>query len=397
MVFSGGLITEGLGLISPWLLPVALLVDAFLFEATSQCAVDPPAMPSANDLDIRNAIGGVFNPNFGGWITAVNNLLLNWAWDQFCTCSAGSPTAAVYPAAPTDTATPQTPRAVPCFSGDVTRQVAPAVAFHYLGRPANAGVMPSTGVIYVKNDVGFNFDYAELATVPTSGVLNVHATGLTIGQTYSMGMRYLDAAHNGVGTAFDLQYTAAAAVEDHTLPFTVPPLAAYAHCDLTRWDGTVGDTAVVHATATWYCGGGGPGVNVGPCADSPEVLNLLAQIHRLLTAVYNRQVQPIGSYIEGAVHSGLSGNGSVSLVAACIGVKVTITADTSGKGSHAGNPVYLFDRGFIVALAAEGPIRAPARLTFNPQLFQLPPPTDAIGYTLTAGVTVSITELLPGP
>jgi len=397
IVFSGGLITEGLGLISPWLLPVALLIDAFLFEVTSQCAGDPPAMPTADALDIRNAIGGVFNPNFGAWITAVNNLLLNWAWDQYCTCAAGSPSVAVYPSAPTNTAAPQGSIQVPCYVGDVTRLVAQEPPGNFFAQPANAALWPNTGVIYQKLDPPRTYDYVTLSVTPLSGTLSVHATGLVVGQTYVTQMSYLDAAHNYLVPSGGGNFTAGAATEDHSWTFAVPAGAVFGHGEISLLGGGAPAGETVHATATWNCTSGAPGGPVSPCADSPEVLNLLAQIHRLLTAVYNRQTVPIGSYIEGAVHAGLVGNGTQLLVAACVGVKVTITADTSGQGQHAGNPTYLFNRGFIVPIAVEGPIRAPARLSYNPQLFQLPATTDAVGYTLTQGVTVSITELLPGP
>lgn len=84
VVVGAGLITAGLGVIAPWLLPVGVLLDAFVYDVATECPTDPPPLPSGADLSLSNVIpGGVLNPNFSTWRTAVQNLLLNWAWEQY--------------------------------------------------------------------------------------------------------------------------------------------------------------------------------------------------------------------------------------------------------------------------------------------------------------------------
>src|ERR1700737_626463 len=101
VVVSAGLITGGLALISPWLIPVAALVDGFLYNATTNCATDPPAMPTWTVADIGNLLGGVFNPNYQPSLQKLIDTVNNYMWYQFCQCTPGPP------------AVPFTPHAIP--------------------------------------------------------------------------------------------------------------------------------------------------------------------------------------------------------------------------------------------------------------------------------------------
>jgi hypothetical protein len=56
-------------------------------------------------------------------------------------------------------------------------------------------------------------------------------------------------------------------------------------------------------------------------------------------------------------------------------------------------PPYLFNRGYIVPIALEGPIRTNVRLVYNPQLYFLPELADSIGYQLGPSIVATILEL----
>lgn len=397
VVFSAALITEGIGLISPWLLPLAGLVDAFVYEALTQCTSDPPAMPSSDDLDPRHAIGGVLNPNFSAWTTAVNNLLLNWAWDQYCTCASGSPTPVVYPGAPTNTMAPVTTTVAPCFVGDVTRTVAQEPVANFDAQPCNQTIFPGTGSIYTKVDSGHNIDFIAFSVVPVSLIATTHMTGQTVGVGYVSEPIFLDSAHNYVNWSVGGgPWTAAAATEDHTFKLTLPAGVTYGHWELSRLDGNA-DTAVGHVTVSWYCAAGAPGAPVNPCVADAAILQLLNTLLGLTQAIYQAIPAHLNSYAEGAVHSGLTGNGTITLSGNAIAVKVSITTDLPGGRIDLGSPNYLFDRGYIVAVTNEAPIRGTVRLVYNPQLYVLPQLTEQIGYSLPAGEVISITELTAGP
>jgi hypothetical protein len=106
---------------------------------------------------------------------------------------------------------------------------------------------------------------------------------------------------------------------------------------------------------------------------------------------------PLSALVETAVHSGLHDGGSILLRGDTIWVKVTITTDNPALPVGAGVPPYLFSRGFIVPIALEGPIRTNVRLVYNPQLYELPPLADSIGYQLGVGIIATLTELRAGP
>jgi hypothetical protein len=123
----------------------------------------------------------------------------------------------------------------------------------------------------------------------------------------------------------------------------------------------------------------------------------LNQIYGMVKAIFEGLPSAPHSYAEGTVHAGLTGSGSVVLVGNAIGVKVTITSDTTGFRISPGDPSYYWSRGYIVPITAEAPVRRPVRLVYSPQQYELPALTDSIGYTLPPGLTISITELTAGP
>jgi hypothetical protein len=147
----------------------------------------------------------------------------------------------------------------------------------------------------------------------------------------------------------------------------------------------------------FFCGGGASAPITPCCPPDPALQSQLSQILNLLNSIYSGMAPPPRSYAESTVHAGLTGGGTIAIQPACVAVKVTITTDNPALPSRAGSPLYLFDRGFIVPIAAEGPIRGQTRLVYNPQLYVLPPLTDHVGYQFGTGVTGSITELLRGP
>lgn len=117
----------------------------------------------------------------------------------------------------------------------------------------------------------------------------------------------------------------------------------------------------------------------------------------LLQLQSSQQPGQIHSLGEFTVHSALTGDGVILLDTRSIGVKVTITTDVPALGSSDGDPVYLFDRGFIVPFNSEGPVREFTRFVYNPQVYLLPLLTTQVGYHFASGLIATITELTAGP
>lgn len=391
VVFSAGLITEGLGLVSPWLLPFAILIDAFVWQALSNCGTDPPAMPTPAQLSPVNAIGGVFNPNFAAWRTAVNDLLLNWAWELYCECAAGAPTAAIYPAAPAGVSAPSPTGGQPCFVGTYGGLATSDTSPQPTQRPANVALEPSGPSATVTFGV---LQIGHFRAVPAGVYKSIDLAGTVTfdplgSKQFAMEVTYLDGTQTLISTP-----GSGVLWQNATVPFSasfaVPSNAEWIMVETAVVDET--HVPTIQVTATWSCSATTSVEPCAPCTD-PATQQLLNTLLHLTEAIWTKLETPATTYLEGTVHAGLTGAGTVTLAAGTVAVRINITTDTTGFRIDAGTPPYLFSRGYIVPIAAEGPIRRTHRLVYNPQVYQLPDLTEQLGYTLPPGITISVTEL----
>lgn len=143
------------------------------------------------------------------------------------------------------------------------------------------------------------------------------------------------------------------------------------------------------------------------CTDADVCATLLLILKRLDELSGSQQIaidqrttviNPLGrlSYTPGSVHTGLTGTGSFA-IAGLVGVRVEITGG-SPPLVLAGNPPYQWDRGWMSvtdggALLLERRIARDSAEWFPPEM-QL---ATQFGYSLTSGVVVTMTELLPNP
>lgn len=399
---AGGLITEGLTLVSPWLIPFAALVDSFLYQATSQCATDPPAMPSFDASDISNLIGGVLNPNVGTTLQKIKDALLNVLWDRFCKCDNGTVTTTLPIPPPAGVTLNTGGPSQPCFQGT------------YVGKPPFRNL---TDGLFFWPDV-------TQQMVPTNGLFRGYATGqgtittygIPAGITQLTGSRHLPVLQScGCGTAagmfvswFDASNTKIA--DDNTNSFVtvgsgcddnfvIPfrPTATYWHVSVDA--GVLGGCGTqiedFRVQMQTWCGGG-PGAFSSCCPPDPSVLIGIQNILNAIASL-NLQNNPLPSgWIAGERHSGLSGSGSFTLIGDAIGILVDMTTLPVGTAVVPGNPTFYWDAGFLTPIAAGSPLRG-WRLVFQHESFALPRFTDSIGYTLEHGTVVNVTELLPVP
>ncbi len=394
IIFDAGLITEGLGLISPWLIPVALLIDAFVWDALSDCTSDPPAMPTAADLSLTNAIGGIFNPGFGTWLTAVNNLLKNWAWSQWCHCNSGAAPTFTFPPPSVGSSSPPRGATTACFTGQWSGNVFQATSGVSTVYPFLPQLYPTPFDSNHSN--GFASDPCNKVTAGYYPTIEMYGSAvLPVGTTHSVAMDIgcFDASGAYITT---LNFSTPATAGTYSLrgTFSIPTNTVFLSLDFGQTSG--GTQATADVTMAWQCNNVSIGQQSGCCDDS-SILASLQYIQQVLNQIYNAIPQPLTSYIDGAAHTGLTGNGTLTLVEAKpLAVRVNITTDINA-GSDSGNPSYLFDRGYIVPVINSAPVRDFVRLTYNPQLYLLPDLTQQVGYTLPTGEVVTITELIAGP
>jgi hypothetical protein len=150
---------------------------------------------------------------------------------------------------------------------------------------------------------------------------------------------------------------------------------------------------------SFHCPNSAPGTPLTDCCPPDPIL--MAQLQVIINLINGLHLggspPPLTGLLETAAHPGLTGGAALILRADTIAVRVDITTDNPGLPTAPGVPTYLFDRGFVVPIAHEGPIRTQTRLVYNPQLYYLPALADSVGYQLGVGIVATITELAPAP
>ncbi len=376
---------------------LAPVLAGVTFDLTQLCSNDPPADPMLTGATVLAAID-FSNPAAQAAATAtVYQWFKSWYWYKACVCVTGAtpaPPALSNPGNPvsTNTGLPYAVQANACW--DVTNQFQLA---------ANSG--------------SANYSATMLPQLPTLGVTNAEIVAhpqpapLIPGGITSITVSFtVPETQVNFDTFCDLQFYTDAGVE----------VAGDLYCDKTHANQSINTTATgpVPATATHWllrvgtidtvphfvtvrvsflCTGGSATLQQACCPPDPVLSQQVTQILQLVQSLYAATPVPLTSYAEGATHAGLTLNGSQSLAADVIAIKVAITTDYAALGAQAGTPTYLFNRGWLTPTGVEGPLAEPSRLVYATQVFSLPVLTSGVDYSITPGVTISITELTAGP
>lgn len=400
VVFDVGLITAGLALIDPLLIPVAALIDAFTYDALSQCTTDPPPMPSAADLNIVNAIGGVLNGNFGTWLTAVNDLLLNWAWQQYCQCSAGAAPVFVYPPPPTGSQSGSGSTSSPCVVGAETYTPYNPSGDAYLDHNLYGILPPGTQLI-----IETPYDGGPYGPLPAS-VVQLYSSTVTSGQIQvnisaaaGTGRIYFTlycwSASYGSGLPFaqTLFLTPSGGVASGTLNVTVPANTVYMYAGIQCYDVPY-YTSTAQISAVWYCGGASSTSTTSCCVD-PTTLNGLNNIYSLLLRVYSTLQVRAPTYVASTVHAGLTGGVNFTVPATTLALQIEFTSLPISYGEEVGFPNRYYGLGEITPATAYGP-EAAIRLTRTTQVVELPQATTSVDCWFPGGGVATVTELEAG-
>lgn len=142
--------------------------------------------------------------------------------------------------------------------------------------------------------------------------------------------------------------------------------------------------------------------NTDVCATLVDIWQDLAtvqkQLNNLTTLVtlIQRQEVPFG-YLTGTVHSGLTGNGDFA-VSGILGLFVSLSSVPNSVGEEAGDPVTLFDAGWINVGDSSG-WRSRERIRSQQWVHfpQAAGEVTRVGYSLNPLVTATITELRREP
>jgi hypothetical protein len=392
---------ETLGLSAIWADLIAYAAGQ-TFSPATLCPQVPPAMPVFGDQDVIDIV--MSNPIASpvGW-GKLADLVHIGAWLAFCECLDGSPpgipAAPVYPPNGAVLTSPAIPGLTAGACWDRAFGVNIPIPSGGLNHGQDIGdVMLPTGgaTIPVQNFIGID----AIAHAIPAGANSLHLA-VTPNQTLSHGVFDLH-VWNAAGTAltfFQIAYGTLTQGPQHLDVAALPTGAAF-------WSFAVGDgfpnQTVVEGYAvefSFHCASSPPGTPVTDCCPPDPIL--MAQLQVIINLINGLHLgggsPPLTGLLETAAHPGLTSGGTLILRADTIAVRVDITTDNPALPTAPGVPTYLFDRGFVVPIAHEGPIRTQTRLVYNPQLYYLPALADSVGYQLGVGIVATITELAPAP
>ena len=396
---AGTLITEGLGLIQPWLLAFAALIDGFLYQSVSQCSTDPPAMPTFDASDVANLVGGVLNPNINVTLTKINNALLNVFWPRFCQCDNATvvPTPGLQPPPPGALNVIGTPQQ-PCFQGN------------WVGFPPSIGASPTYAQFgdatqqllsvdtrrQSHSDTGGSYVGYGIPSGTTQVTWSLQDTGTQFCTALSSSgatVRFWDT--NGVQVGADINPTVTTSGSTASGTFAVPSGAQFWRWGVAYEQGaTCGNqlNATRWLTLVW-CAGGAPGTLTSCC---PGPSDLTIGIQNIIKLIQNLPTAPGGglnAYSKGTVHTGMTGTQSLT-VSGIIGMLVDVTTGTPTIPQLGGNPPYEWNLGFLSVSTTDGMIQQ-RRLT-RQHMIWIPDQMHlftTIGVFLGTGVVVNLTEL----
>jgi hypothetical protein len=393
------LISFVFGEASPWV-DIVVFAAAQTIDWSTLCATDPPSVPTFTATEIAEILTNPIAPTELPW-QKLSDLVLIAAWYYGCQCDGlAAPTPPAGPTYPTGAPSLTSPTIAPSISGHCWDQTNTITVNDALGGNTQVDITAAflpTGTPVTTSGGAFPL-VTHAYPIPTGLSGGIHSvTTCVINPNTVTDIRYVwwtsALAYNGQSPIYtDVSNT-------HTV--TVTPPAGTAYYALVSGNSSVGSTPyTVQITGhfTFDCTTQPPGTIQQPCCPPDSSLSAQLQvIQNLVLAIYQGLPTPITSYADGTAHAGLSGGGTITLAASVLAARVTITTDSAQLGQSAGDPTYLFDRGYVVPIVNSAPVRGETQVVYNPQLFLLPALTEQIGYYFHPGIVATITELVKGP
>lgn len=397
---------------------ISTLISGFLgaiveIDVNAYCSTDPPADPGVTATDLANALL-VSQPSisipaqqkFATWF-------LSRYWWQICQCTTGTtPTPPTLSNPGPATTNPGLPGGSnqPCFSGNTTDDNPVPASGNVVHDLTNA-LLPTSGasIATTHMDIDGTTGLPGVAWPIPANISEIVATTSAVafdatlsgGNTMAVAWNTFDSSGNLIDAQNIGQAISTVNNNQSFLarggPVWNSSATYYAIASMSQHiTGHVGNDQSITISTTCTCNGAA--LQEGCCPPDPSIEAKLDQIIGLVTSLYQGAPTALTSYAAGTVHTGLSGDGTQAISSDCIAVQVEITTDPGFYGQEAGFSNYLFDRGYIVpVIGVFGPIAGLSRLVYAEQMFVLPALTDSIGYSLSAGVVVTITELTAGP
>jgi hypothetical protein len=356
-----------------WLAFAAALLTLPELVLSTFCATDPPAMPTFTSAESAALLNVTFGTDFSSGLSKFSDLVRNLAWQQYCMCTSGALVVPAPVAPPSGTPiyqAPSAPTGQPCFT---------------LARTVTA-LQIAAG-----NSIAFGGGSNSTA-IPNVTAIRITATGTpSAGTGHQYQFNLFGSTDGGVGTAIGSSQIFPLSGTSYYLVNNPNPNNRFFYANLVAAGTGTGTTDILPIIFDLFCGGALPGAQQPCCPPDTATQSTLDLILKMATLI-QRQIAPF-SYIAGASHTGISGNGTIT-VFGLIGLKIDITTAPARLGQEAGDPISLWDAGWVNVGTADG--FGPRQfITSDPMLlFPLSSAATVIGYSIPADVTVTITELV---
>lgn len=360
---------------NPWLEFAAALLTLPELVLSTFCATDPPAMPTFTSAESSALLNVTFGADLTSGLAKFADLVRNLAWQQYCQCTSGALVVPPPVAPPAGTPIYQAP---PPPSGQA--------CFTFKRQSPTAALQIAAG-----NSIAFGGGSNSSPIVNVTAI-RITATGTpSFGTGHQYAFNLFGSTDGGVGTSIGSSQVFPLSGTNYYLVNNPVPNNRFFYANLVAAGGGTGTTDVLPIIFELFCGGALPGVQQPCCPPDAATQSSLDLILKMVTLT-QRQLAPF-SYIHGEVDAGLSGNGSIACFG-ILGVKVDITTAPSRLGQVLGDPVSIWEAGWINIGTPDG--FGPRHfITSDP--FVVMPVTAAatvIGYSIPDDVVVTITQLV---
>jgi hypothetical protein len=357
-----------------WAIPLAGYIGAITYELSTFCSTDPPPVPTITALDVASILN-VYNPVLN--VPAAEKfqqLVGAYLWYEVCQCDTVA------------TPAPPTPPAAPTAMPDINPQISPPVAawtHHYSGN-LSAG----SSFVLFNNTAVFPAD--PLKTLGADQVvLDIVLTVATGAPTNPL--VEIDVARGNGVDGYVVHNVDKFGVAIPGSIRRIQPVDASVN-RVTILFGPGGGSGSLHyeidvsLTTNGSTPSSGGGLAVDPLLQA-QIDNILG-----LVTLIQRQIVPF-AYVEGAAHTGLTGDGSIS-VFGLIGAALELTDVPQNASAVDGDPDTVFGCGWINWGNTDGVtprefIAATTQLSLPPLAGQF----TQLHYSLPPGAELTITEL----
>lgn len=359
-----------------WAIALSGLVGFLTWELDVYCADDPPADPGFTAADAVALTSPMLGQPYVDAVAKFRDLVGHYLWYDLCQCVGGSTPAAPGPiSAPTDMPTIDPPSVAPPVTSAACLTVHDGPVTNLTGGGTNWAIGASA---------------VRIPTLAKWYRLTVTQANVAGGGHQNLGESinwYNEYGQNLNSPAAQFFISQSGTTQVYDFPVDVRATHWFA---FHSFPGVVTHDTL-EATLEFFCTGDRPSTPTVTTTTDPVAQAMLSTILQLVTLI-QRQVAPFAA-IDSGVHSGLTGEGSIS-VQGLIGCRVDLTTIPGYTGLQAGDTDAIFDAGWI-NWATEDATR-PREFLVTSVMISTPPLAGLytrISYSLNPGVVATITEM----